>query len=190
MPDRNAVPAKQMTPTSQADEDEATRELWAAEARDLLVLTAGQYQAVTTTRDLAAYVQQESGVSTTRMTHSWIGDVLTRVARECASRGEPNLASLCVTTKGGVGQEYAAEVRAVTGSAPVDADQHAADERLACYRFFGATLPAGGGFSALTPQLTTSRARARKERIEAQEPTLCPVHHIAVPPSGVCDYCD
>ena len=176
--------------TSQAEEDEATSELWAAEARDLLVLTAGQYQAVTTTRDLAAYVQQESGVSTTRMTHSWIGDVLTRVARECASRGEPNLASLCVTTKGGVGQEYAAEVRAVTGTAPDDPDTHAADARFECYRFFGADLPAGGGFSALTPQLTTSRARARKERIEAQEPTLCPVHHIAVPPSGVCDYCD
>lgn len=176
--------------TAPAPEDEATRELWAAQARDLLVATAGQYQAVTTTKDLAAYVQQESGVSTTRMTHSWIGDVLTRVARECAARGEPNLGSLCVTTKGGVGQEYAAEVRAVTGSAPADPDQHAADERLACYRHFGATLPTGGGFSALTPQLTTSRARARKERIEAQEPTLCPVHHIAVPPSGVCDYCD
>jgi hypothetical protein len=170
--------------------DEATRERWAVEARDLLVATASQYQGVTTTRDLAAYVQQESGITTTRMTHSWIGDVLTRVARDCASRGEPNLGSLCVTTKGTVGQEYAAEVLAVTGSVPDDPDQHAADERFACYRFFGADLPAGGGFSSLTPQLTTSRARARKERIEALEPTLCPVHHIAVPPSGVCDYCD
>jgi hypothetical protein len=170
--------------------DESTKERWALEARDLLIRTARSYQAVTTTRELAAYVQAESGVSTTRMTHSWIGDVLARVARDCASRGEPNLAAFCVNAQGSVGDDYASTVVAAGGTRPDDPDAHAAEERFAGHRHFGADLPAGGGFSSLTPQLATSRARARKVRIEAQTPALCPVHHIAVPPSGVCDYCD
>lgn len=174
-------------PTLTVDE---TRDRWAVEAREMLIDTARHYQSVTTHKELAEHVQRTSGLTATQMTHLWIGDVLGRVAADSASRAEPLLSSLCVNAQGSVGDAYAVAVKAVTGDSPEDPDDHAAQQRLECHRHFGADLPAGGAFAVLTPRLAMTRDRARKNRIEAQPVALCPVHHIALPASGVCDFCD
>jgi hypothetical protein len=67
---------------------------------------------------------------------------------------------------------------------------HAADERLACYRFHDAVrLPEDGGTAALTPRLASSRARARKVAREAVPVNTCPTCFMAIPATGVCDNC-
>lgn len=171
---------------------EAARATWALAARESLIATAGTYHAVTTFKELADAVQERSRVRTTQMRHHWIGDVLARVTVECARRGEPLLAALCVDATGSVGAGYAAAVAEVVGDDIGDPDDHAAQERLACYGHFGAELPRGGGVAALTPMLQKRRERARKSRAtDPDRPVrVCPSCHTAVPASGVCDYCD
>jgi hypothetical protein len=170
--------------------DEAARAAWSLAARDVLLETAARYHAVITTKELAATAMERSKIRTKRPSHYWIGDVLARVAADCAERGEPLLSSLCVNADGSVGASYAATVVAARGSLDGDADDHAARERLECHRVFGADLPAGGGNWALTPRLSASRSRERRAAAAEKMPPLCPKCHTAVPSTGVCDYCD
>jgi hypothetical protein len=158
-------------------------------ARDLLVKTARQYGGVVTYAELANHVQQETGPTRQRPKH-WIGAVLRVVAEQCSTLGEPVLTALCVDASGSVGRGYAEAVLAVHGVTPSDPDQHAAEERLRCYGFFGADLHPGGGFPSLTPRLTSARARQKKALLEARPLQLCPRCQLVVPPSGVCDNCD
>jgi hypothetical protein len=170
---------------------EVARERWAEAARGPLIATARRYNAVITYKELAEQVQSETGVHTNQLMQHWISDVLGRVGRECASRGEPMLTSLCVNAAGSVGDSYTATVLEVTGKAPEDPDQHAAHERLACYQAFDAVgLPAAGGTATLVAKLAASRTRARKAANEARTANTCPIHHVAVPATGICDLCD
>ena len=169
---------------------EVARQAWAESAHELLSETARRYQAVTTHKDLGLAVQERSGIRTKQLQHYWIGDVLRRVSEECASRGEPDLSSLCVNSSGSVGNGYRTLVAATTGSEPADPDAHAARARLACYRHFGAELPGNGGSPALTPKLAATRTRARKAAHEARPVPLCPTCHLALTAAGVCDNCD
>ena len=169
---------------------EASRAAWAEAARELLTDTARRYQAVTTHKELGLGVQERSGITTKQLQHYWIGDVLRRVSEECASRGEPDLSSLCVNSSGSVGDGYRTLVAATTGEEPADPDAHAARARLACYRHFGAELPSTGGSPALTPKLAATRTRARKAAHEARPVPLCPTCHLALTAGGVCDNCD
>jgi hypothetical protein len=170
---------------------EAARSSWAEAAREQLIATARRYQAVTTYKELGAGVQQRSGIRTKQLVHYWIGDVLLRVAKDCAARGEPNLSSLCVNAAGSVGDGYRLAVAETTGQAPTDPDRHAAQVRLECYRHFGAVgLPASGGAPALTAKLAAARTRARKAAHEARPVATCPTCHLALTPSGACDNCD
>ncbi len=170
--------------------DEA-RDAWAVAARTVLVEAAGTYRSVVTHKELAAEVQERSGVHTERRTHYWIDEVLAAVSRECASRDEPLLSSLCVNRDASVGTSYAALVLELTGTAPEDADDHAAKERLACYRYFEASdLPADGGTSALVPQLAATRARLRKAAVAARPVLTCPTCYMELLPTGRCDTCD
>ena len=170
--------------------DEA-RDAWATAARAVLVEAAGSYRSVVTHKELAAAVQERSGVHTERRTHYWIDDVLGAVARECATRGEPLLSALCVNRDGSVGSSYGPLVLELTGSTPDDPDDHAAKERLACHRFFEAgDLPADGGTSALVPQLAAARARVRKAAAAARPARTCPTCYMELLPTGVCDTCD
>lgn len=164
--------------------------LRAAAARVMLLDTARVYGSFVTSKELGAYISEETGDTTRQLLQHWIGGVLRAVAEECASLGEPVLTALCVDASGSVGKGYAEAVLAAQGVTPDDPDQHAAEERLRCYTFFGANLPAGGGFPSLTPKLTTSRARAKKLQREARPLTLCPTCQLVVPPSGICDNCD
>jgi len=161
---------------------------WAEQARARLVETARVYHAVITYKELAEEVQERSGIRTRMLMMNWIGGVLGKVADECQRRGEPILTSLCVHQEGTVGDGYAIAVRSVYGITPDDLDEHAARERLACYRYFGAPMPADGGRSALTPQV-----RARREAAAAQRPErrggICPTCFTELPVSGVCSFC-
>jgi hypothetical protein len=166
------------------------RSAWAVAARDLLLVTAGQYRALITYKELAEGVQRTTGIRTKRLMHYWIGDVLGRVAAQCAERGEPLLSSLCVNAAGSAGPSYGASVKAATGTAPEDLDEHAADERLKCYQHFGATLPAGGGKPALTAKLSAARSRDRAKRRAVEVATqICPVCQLQLPATGICDNC-
>jgi ribosomal protein L32 len=170
--------------------DEAARSAWAAAAREVLIETARKYHSVITSKELAAAVMDRSRITTKRPSHYWMGDVLARVASHCVERGEPLLSSLCVNAEGSVGAAYAGTVASVRDAVTGDADDHAARERLECYRVFGADLPSGGGSWALTPRLSASRSRERRAAAAEKMPPLCPTCHTAVPATGVCDYCD
>ncbi len=170
--------------------DEAARAAWATAAREVLIQTAGKYHSVISSKELAAAVMERSKITTKRPSHYWIGDVLGRVAAHCSERGEPLLSALCVNAEGSVGASYAGNVSSVRGSLDGDSDDHAARERLECYRVFGADMPAGGGSWALTPRLSASRSRERRAAAAEKMPPLCPKCHTAVPATGICDYCD
>lgn len=191
----------------------AARAAWAEAARPVLLEAAGRYRAVVRYKELATAVQASTGITTTQLMHQWIGDVLGRVTDECQSRGEPLLSSLCVTMQGSVGQGYADAVEHARGIRPPDPDEHAAEERLSCYRHWEAAgLPRDGGTPLRTAHFTTvrktaaskpaARAAPRKTATSkasraagapAPDPKpipLCPRCFTQVPASGVCDYCD
>ena len=170
---------------------EEARVEWAEAARTVLIETAGTYRAVLLFKELAAEVQYRSGVRTKQPNHYWISDVLGRVSRECAARDEPLLSTLCVNAEGSVGTAYADLARELTGEEAADPDQHAAEQRLACYRRYDAVgLPADGGSAALAPKLSDSRSRARKAARLAKPVATCPTCMMALLPTGVCDTCD
>ncbi len=166
---------------------EVAHALWAEAARELLIEAAGRYHHVVTVKDLAAFVQEQTGLEATRRAHHWIDDVLALVAADCAARGEPNLTSLCVNAQGSVGGGY------VPGAdeGPVDSDDHAAVARLACYTHFDARgLPADGGVASLTPRLSASRSRVRKAALDARVLDTCPTCFLVLPAQGGCNNCD
>jgi hypothetical protein len=184
---------------------ESAQALWASMARDALVDVARRYNAVITVTALAEDVQKRSGVRTKLGMSHWIDAVLAGVADECARRDEPLLSALCVGDDGSVGDGYGAAVERARGTVPLDADLQAADERLSCYRHFGAELPPDGGRPQITRRVaqpaparapraaasgtrrasTTPRAPRRVERPVA----ICPTCFTQLPASGRCDTC-
>jgi hypothetical protein len=161
---------------------------WTAAAIPELERVARIYHATITYQELGELVQDRAGMRTRMLLTYWIGKVLGGAARESHRRGQALLSSLCVHGNGTIGDGYAEAVIENYGVAPIDIEMHAAEERLRCYQFFGAELPPGGGVPALTPQVAARRAWAAKQRRPQQE-NLCPSCHIALPRSGVCDYC-
>ena len=192
----------------------AAREAWVRAARPVLEEAAGRYRALVRHKQLADRVQQATGITTTRPPATWVPDVLGAVAADCASRGEPLLSSLCVNVQGSVGPGYAEAVEIVRGTYPADPDEHAAQERLECYRHWEAVgLPRDGGTALRTAHVTVPRratARPASSRpaaprrtpsprksatpaTKAAEPKperLCPTCFTVVPASGICDFCD
>ena len=182
-----------MTETRETEDvtTEVAHAAWADAAREILIGTAGRYHHVITVKELAAGAQERTDLTATQRAHHWIGDVLGRVAAECAERGEPNLTALCVNAEGSVGSGYAGTVRAVTGEEPTDPDGHAAAARLACYAHFGAPgLPDDGGVAVLTPRLSASRSRTRKAALDARPVDTCPTCYMVRPTQGGCNNCD
>ncbi|WP_395638555.1 hypothetical protein [Pseudolysinimonas sp.] len=130
---------------------------WTPAAREALLTTAATYHALLSADDLAAHVQEESGIATDQAPGFWIRKLLERVAAEAQRREEPPLAALCVLDTD---------------------DDDAAMERLLCYRAYATDLPADGGVPARAPRTTVTvrrepRARAAAPRIrEAAIPAL------------------
>ncbi|MFD5462908.1 hypothetical protein ACFWIQ_08765 [Kitasatospora sp. NPDC127059] len=176
--------------------------VWTRAAYPALVDVARRYHAVITYADLAEAVQQASGVRTSINQRHWIGKVLALVVREAHRRGDPPLTALVVhATDGMVGAGYQ-DVLAVAGQPPIldemDREQHAAAARLACYRHFGADLPADGGIPALAPRLKTAVTRkkaaattgaAATTATAPRPPAICPNCFLELPATRVCDSC-
>ncbi len=183
--------------TEAPEPEEITREeaeaAWAPEARRILTRVAGTYQALIEYAELAAEVQEASGIRTRRQVRGWIGPVLEQVARLNHENNEPALTSLVVhKSDGTVGSGYDEAVRLADGEELTDPhlrEKHAAQARLACYEWAGANTPAGGGRPLLSPRYEQIHARLRKERRAAEQPTICPTCFMAIPPTGVCDNC-
>jgi hypothetical protein len=179
-----------------ADQDltqEQAEEYWVPEAHRILTRVATTYQALIEYGELAAEVQESTGVFTRRQVRSWIGPVLAQVAHRNHENDEPPLTSLVVhKSDGSVGAGYD-EVLRLSGDAeisdPVQREKHAARARLECYGWAGAKLPAGGGRPALSPRWEQIQGRLRKERRAAEQPNICPTCFMAIPPTGVCDNC-
>ncbi len=135
-------------------------------------------------QDFGEQVQEATGIRTRSLLMNWIGEVLGAVAT-AQPAGEPTLTSLVVRADGTIGPGYAEPIIERDGTAPEDLDWHAAEERLACYKFFGAELPAGGGSPMLTAKVAGRRDKAKK----AEPRRTCPDCNLMIPTSGVCDSC-
>ncbi|MCW2867774.1 MAG: hypothetical protein JWR20_1962 [Marmoricola sp.] len=142
-----------------------SRAAWARAARPVLESAAGRYRALVTFTQLSKAIQSDTGITTSQPPAKWLGDVLSRVAAECESRGEPLLSSLCVTAQGSVGSAYAGSVEHARGEAPADPDEHAATERLECYRHWHAAgLPSDGGTALRTAHFAAAAKKAPAPR--------------------------
>jgi hypothetical protein len=172
---------------------EQAEEAWVPEAHRILTRVAGTYQGLIEYAELAAEIQESSGIHTRRQVRSWVGPVLEQVARLNHENGEPPLTSLVVQKGDGtVGVGYDEAMRLTDGpdfADPLAREKHAAKARLACYQWADAKVPADGGRPALSPRFEQIHARLRKERRAAEQPTICPNCYMAIPPTGVCDNC-
>ncbi|QYG95742.1 hypothetical protein HC251_24080 [Iamia sp. SCSIO 61187] len=168
---------------------DAAREAWAIAAHEVLVTVAQTYNATITYSELAAEVQARTDITTAQLMRYWIGDVLARVADACVDAGEPSVTAVCVQATGVVGDGYGAAVERATGSLPDDLQTHAAEERLRCYRHFGATLPSDGGRPTLTRQEQARRERTRASSTASKKKAVCPTCFTQLPLTGVCDAC-
>lgn len=185
---------------------------WALAARMRLEEVARDYHAVVSVNDLGQWVQERSRVRTRQQPRHWMADVLYRTMLDNLERREPFLSSLVVDRDGRVGSNYAGLVEHLRGTRVIDADHQAAEERLDCYRHFGADLPEGGGMPGPHPSAvamprrtpsspgpraprassggssgTSSKGRVAKSDVV---PKICPTCFMALPASGVCDTCD
>lgn len=189
----------------------AAYDAWAPLAVARLIEAARTYNSYVTYKQLSEYVQQQSGISHNALISNWIGELLGRVIDYCRKNRTPHLSSLCVTAEGTVGNGYRAVIEAEKsqdtdelhdadesachgeideGSESCDQlDDHAAKTRLDCYRYFGASLPPGGGEPTLTPQAKAARDWKRAQAKLAEPPKVCPIHYVTLPVTGVCDLC-
>jgi hypothetical protein len=164
---------------------------WIPVARQTLEKVARVYPSFIDYSTFAEEVQSISGIRTKQVMRHWIGDVLGAVTTDCAKNGEPLLSALCVRADGSIGDGYGvALVETYGGIAPEDLDMAAAEERLRCYQYFGALMPADGGRALLTPAVAARRRlasrRAREERVRPS----CPSCHIRLSATGECEYCN
>jgi hypothetical protein len=182
---------------SQAD---AIRQWWPA-AREVLVGTAREYGAWITYQELSVRIQAMTGITTNQLLPNWIGRVLGAVADDAEQRGEPRLTSLCVTAERLIGEGYPGVPE---GSDARTRERVAAEDRLECYRFFGATMPADGGTPTVLAPLPAPSARAGRAerpgraRTAASKPapapsgmreTTCPHCFMVVPVAPTCRDC-
>ena len=92
---------------------------WAKHAYEVLVETAGRYNAVITYSELAEEVQRRSSLRTKSQMRNWIGGLLADLVKVNHVRNEPPLASLVVHKDDGqVGAAYD-EVLRVAGESPI-----------------------------------------------------------------------
>ncbi|MGO4604635.1 hypothetical protein [Terrabacter sp. 2YAF2] len=169
---------------------------WAKAAYEVLVETAGRYNAVITYSELAEQVQRRSSLRTKSQMRNWIGGLLVDLVKVNHVRNEPPLASLVVHKDDGqVGAAYD-EVLRVAGespaSDPLERENRAAAARLECYRHWGADVPADAQ-PTLSVRARVVRARtpvARTVHAEERRGAVCPTCFMEMPVSGACPNCD
>ncbi len=161
---------------------------WTEAARPKLLTVAGRYGDFITYKDLALYVQDETGIRTTQRVDNWMSIVLATIARDCTKRNEPLLSAFAVRTDQTVGENYAITVRENLGTDPADPDRHAAEERYKAYQHFGAVLPSDGGRPRLPPTIARRRERAAKD-VPRPRRAQCPNCFVEVAADGRCGMC-
>src|SRR6478609_5190331 len=169
---------------------------WAKHAYEVLVETAGRYNAVITYSELAEEVQRRSSLRTKSQMRNWIGALLADLVKVNHVRNEPPLASLVVRKDDGqVGAGYDEALR-VAGEAPItdplERETHAAAARLECYRHWGADVPADA-VPTLSVRARVVKARTpvvRTAHVEARRGAVCPTCFMEMPVSGACPNCD
>jgi hypothetical protein len=113
---------------------------WTPIAYERLLATASSYHAVITQDELAAAVQQQSGILHDEPVHTWIGKLLDRVHAETKRRDEPPLTALCLGDSD---------------------DRMKAERRLLCYRAYADDLPADGGVAEEHRRAAVPRRESR-----------------------------
>src|SRR6478736_5675652 len=168
---------------------------WAKHAYEVLVETAGRYNAVITYSELAEEVQRRSSLHTRSQMRNWVGGLLADLVKVNHLRGEPPLTSLVVHKQDGqVGDGYE-EVLRVYGQPPIhdqlERETHAAASRLECYRHWGADVPADAQptLTTRTREVRASTPRAAAAQ-EARRGAVCPTCFMEMPVSGPCPNCD
>jgi len=161
---------------------------WIPIAYGELLGTARRYNAVVTYKELSETVQDTSGIRTRSLLTNWIGDLLEQVALRAQASGEPPLTSLCVHQDGTIGPGYARAPKAVSDEPGDDIELYAAKHRLLCYQKYADDLPPDGGEPTFTKAVAERRAKSIPRRVTPV--VTCPVHNIAVPANGRCDFCE
>ncbi|WP_064635219.1 hypothetical protein [Mycolicibacterium vaccae] len=171
----------------------AAMEQWGPVAFQALVSTARTYNGYITYKDLTVLVQEATHITYGALVQNWVGNILGYVLDRAVREGLPPLTSLCVSAEGTVGKGYAEVLRAYGRSIPDGVehlDDHAAVDRLECYRYYGADLPPGGGEPTLTPKAKAAREWKRARAREAEPPKFCPECFLTLPMTGRCDGCE
>lgn len=167
---------------------------WEPFAIALLADTAKKHDGTTTYGRLSTFVQAETGITHNALLSNWIGGLLARVIDYCQHEGTPHLSSLCVKENGSVGEGFRAVLdvkKKIAGKIILkDLDDHAAKERMECYRYFGVENPSYGEARTLTAKVAAAREARRTREHQAAMPALCKVHHTQLPATGICYYCD
>ena len=157
--------------------------------------TAGRYNAVITSNELAARVQSESGRDGGARA-TWVGQLLELVAMQASRTDDAPLASLCVQSDLSVGDRYRRVLAAGGASitASTDVDQRAAEDRLECYRRYASDLPEDGGTPRIPSRTTRTRSVTTTTRSAPRKPerpaaAVCPTCFMQLPATGICDNC-
>ena len=167
---------------------------WVPAAREVLIESAREYGGWITYQDLSDRIQASTGITTNQLVAHWIGRVLGMVAADAEQRGEPRLTSVCVTAERLIGDGYPGMP---AGTDARTRERVAAEDRLECYRFYGATMPADGGTPTVLalPVRPERPARARASTAPkavlpaAMREATCPHCFMVVPAAATCRDC-
>jgi hypothetical protein len=168
------------------------RPQWALAAHDVLSEVASNYGGLVTYSQLAAEVQERTGLRTRAAQRNWIGSVLAEVVQRCHGEGLPPLSSLVVRKDNGeVGDGYD-EVLRVTGADPLEnpleRERHAAGARLRCYQRFARDVPSNAR-AQLSPVFARTVERRRAAARADQPAVVCPTCYLQLPATGFCPNC-
>lgn len=186
---------------------------WSRAAVALLTETASEYNRVLTLNEFADEIQRRAGAWANVTSKTWVRRVLAVVTLKCTEEGWPYLASLVVRPSDGKPGPWYLDVLAQTGpGASGNEVQHAAEQRLACYKFFDAELPADAQVTldplrsrrrvhhldttARTTRASTSTKSAAPEKTQTRPRAagerrgeICPTCFMEMPVSGGCPQC-
>lgn len=169
---------------------------WAQAAHEVLLETAGQQTTIEYAK-LARQVQQRSGISTKQPTGKWIGPLLGMIARKCAAENLPLLTALAVRRDGNVGPAYEEILRFARIPAVMDdLEEHALEQRRACYRQWRGVQPSVSAATTTGPTTVVGKQPAVKSsggRSPKREPlqgNTCPSCFMQMSLTGICDNCD
>lgn len=167
---------------------------WAEATVPKLEVVASRYGDYISYGELAKYFFEQTQVRTDQRLDYWIRHVLGMVLDYCDAKGLPALPALVVQKKSGmVGPGFSAWLPKIGLPAtqnPNVLEWVAAQERLNCYRRFGAVVPPDARPTATREYaaLLSRDERSASKRSPALEAT-CPGCGTVLPMSGQCDTC-